>query len=37
VCLGACDKAPVIMIGEKTHCNVDHSVIDRIVAPSGSS
>jgi NADH-quinone oxidoreductase subunit E len=27
VCLGACDKAPVLMLGEETHCNVDPAQI----------
>ncbi len=37
VCLGACDKAPVMMIGDETHMNVDRAAIDHIVPPSGGS
>jgi NADH-quinone oxidoreductase subunit E len=31
VCLGACDKAPVVMVGEKTHFNVDPANIAGIL------
>lgn len=31
VCLGACDHAPVVMIGESTHFDVDEAQVDRIL------
>ncbi|WP_045227022.1 NADH-quinone oxidoreductase subunit NuoE [Methyloterricola oryzae] len=37
VCLGACDKAPVMMVGDETHMNVDRAAIDRIVSTRGGS
>ncbi|QFY41930.1 NADH-quinone oxidoreductase subunit NuoE [Candidatus Methylospira mobilis] len=35
VCLGACDKAPVLMIGEETHFNVDQTALKRILDGGG--
>jgi NADH-quinone oxidoreductase subunit E len=32
VCLGACDHAPVIMIDEDLHGNVDPEMLDRILS-----
>ena len=32
VCLGACDRAPVVMVGESTHFDVDEASVDRILA-----
>lgn len=31
VCLGACDRAPVVMIGEETHFHVDPPTLRRIL------
>ena len=31
VCLGACDRAPVMMIGNDTHFNVDQTALNRIL------
>lgn len=31
-CLGACDKAPVMMVGEDLHTDVDEPALDRIFA-----
>ena len=31
VCLGACDHAPVVMVGESTHYDVDEQQVDKIV------
>ncbi|MGX2038955.1 NADH-quinone oxidoreductase subunit NuoE [Methylocaldum sp. MU1018] len=31
VCLGACDRAPVVMIGEELHENVDETRIDGLL------
>ncbi len=31
VCLGACDHAPVVMVGEATHLDVDEEKVDRIL------
>ncbi|MEW6037551.1 MAG: NADH-quinone oxidoreductase subunit NuoE [Pseudomonadota bacterium] len=36
VCLGACDRAPVLMIGEETHFNVDPAKLDDILGDSGA-
>ncbi len=35
VCLGACDKAPVLMVGDQTHFNVDRKGLDHILQPGG--
>jgi NADH-quinone oxidoreductase subunit E len=35
VCLGACDKAPVLMIGADTHCNVDRDRLDQLFEARG--
>lgn len=35
VCLGACDRAPVLMIGETTHFGVDPAALDRILEQRG--
>jgi len=32
VCLGACDHAPVIMIDEDLHRDVDPEMLDRILS-----
>lgn len=32
VCLGACDRAPVLMIGETTHFNVEPGKLDSILS-----
>lgn len=32
VCLGACDHAPVLMIGEELHYDVDETKVDTILA-----
>ncbi|MBS1212157.1 MAG: nuoE, partial [Proteobacteria bacterium] len=37
VCLGACDKAPVMMIGDETHMNVDRAAIDRLLTAEGGN
>jgi NADH-quinone oxidoreductase subunit E len=31
VCLGACDRAPVMMVGEETHFDVDPAKLDAIL------
>lgn len=31
-CLGACDRAPVMMVGDQLHQNLDENAIDRIFA-----
>ena len=31
-CLGACDRAPVMMVGEELHQDLDESAIDRILS-----
>lgn len=31
VCLGACDRAPVLMIGDETHFNADQNALSRIL------
>jgi NADH-quinone oxidoreductase subunit E len=31
VCLGACDRAPVVMIGDQTHVNVDRAKLNEIL------
>lgn len=31
VCLGACDKAPVLMVGDKTFFNVDQASLDGLL------
>ena len=31
-CLGACDKAPVMMVGEELHENIDRQALQRIFA-----
>lgn len=36
VCLGACDKAPVLMIGDETHFNVDPAKLDDILGETGA-
>ena len=33
VCLGACDKAPVVMVGDKTHFNVSSAKLDELLQP----
>jgi len=35
VCLGACDKAPVLMIAEETYFNVDQTALKRILDDGG--
>lgn len=35
VCLGACDKAPVVMVGDKTHFNVNPAKLDELLQPGG--
>ncbi len=30
-CLGACDRAPVMMVGDETHLNLDEDKIDQII------
>ncbi|WP_423811363.1 NADH-quinone oxidoreductase subunit NuoE [Pseudohongiella nitratireducens] len=30
-CLGACDKAPVLMVGRETHRHVDHENLDQLL------
>lgn len=35
VCLGACDHAPVVMIGDETHFHVDPRKLDEILGPRG--
>jgi NADH-quinone oxidoreductase subunit E len=37
VCLGACDRAPVVMIGDDTHFNVDPSVLNQVLDGEGHS
>lgn len=32
VCLGACDKAPAIMVGEELYCNMTTEKVDEILA-----
>ncbi|WP_333687152.1 NADH-quinone oxidoreductase subunit NuoE [Methylococcus capsulatus] len=36
VCLGACDRAPVLMIGDETHFNVDPARLDDILGETGA-
>lgn len=36
VCLGACDKAPVLMVGGETHFNVDPAKLDDILGETGA-
>jgi NADH-quinone oxidoreductase subunit E len=31
VCLGACDRAPAVMVGDELHCAVDEAAIDGIL------
>jgi len=31
VCLGACDRAPVLMVGDKTYFNVDRESVDGLL------
>ena len=33
-CLGACDKAPVMMVGDELHENIDRQALQRIFAAS---
>jgi NADH-quinone oxidoreductase subunit E len=33
VCLGACDKAPVVMVGDKTYFNVNPAKLDELLQP----
>jgi NADH-quinone oxidoreductase subunit E len=33
VCLGACDRAPVMMIGDVLHGNVDDARLDSLLEP----
>jgi NADH-quinone oxidoreductase subunit E len=35
VCLGACDRAPVLMIGERTYFNVDRAKLNEILEQTG--
>ena len=30
-CLGACDRAPVIMVGEELHTHVDEALLERVL------
>jgi NADH-quinone oxidoreductase subunit E len=32
-CLGACDRAPVMMVGDETHLDLDEAKIDQILNP----
>jgi NADH-quinone oxidoreductase subunit E len=34
-CLGACDKAPVLMVGEELHEDVDDEAVQRVFGKSG--
>jgi NADH-quinone oxidoreductase subunit E len=34
-CLGACDRAPVMMVGEELHQDLDENAIDQIFSPAG--
>ena len=36
VCLGACDHAPVLMVGDELHHDVDEASLDRILSKGGS-
>lgn len=36
-CLGACDRAPVMMVGEETHQDLDEAKIDQILGLSSAS
>ena len=36
VCLGACDRAPVLMVGEETHFNVDPDRLEEIISTGGN-
>jgi NADH-quinone oxidoreductase subunit E len=36
-CLGACDKAPVLMVGEELHEDVDGEALQQIFGESGGS
>lgn len=33
-CLGACDRAPVMMVGDELHQDLDESAIDQILQPN---
>jgi NADH-quinone oxidoreductase subunit E len=35
VCLGACDRAPVVMVGERLHPDVSADMVDAILAEHG--
>jgi len=34
-CLGACDRAPVLLVGETLHTGVDAAVLDRVLGEGG--
>ena len=36
-CLGACDKAPVMMVGDETHLDLDEAKIDSILGVADAS
>jgi len=36
-CLGACDRAPVMMLGEETHLDLTEAKIDQILKPKGGA
>src|SRR5690606_31928911 len=37
VCLGNCDKAPCMMVGDDLHSNLDSAALDKIFAQTGSA
>lgn len=37
VCLGACDKAPVLMMGDQTYFNVDQASLDELLEWRGKA